>query len=64
MKKFFALIIFLLIISAQASAIRLELYPQPIGKIIFRYTLQNHFVDVVCQWHAANQKFYNEVIEQ
>ena len=35
MKKFFALIIFLLIISAQASAIRLELYPQPIGKIIF-----------------------------
>ena len=34
------------------------------NKIIFRYTLQNHFVDVVCQWHAANQKFYNEVIEQ
>ena len=35
MKKFFALTIFLLIISAQASAMRLELYPQPIGTIFF-----------------------------
>lgn len=34
------------------------------NRIIFRYTLQNHFVDVVCRWHAVNQKFYNEVIER
>ena len=34
------------------------------NKIIFRYTLRNHFVDVICRWHAVNQKFYTEAIEQ
>ena len=35
MKKFFALTIFLTLICAQASALRLELRPQPIGKVSF-----------------------------
>lgn len=34
------------------------------NQIIFRYTLQNHFVDVICRWHAVNQKFYTEATEQ
>ena len=34
------------------------------NRIIFRYTLQNHFVDVICRWHVVNQKFYTEAIEQ
>ena len=33
------------------------------NKIIFRYQLQNNFIDVVCRWHAVNQKFYTEAIE-
>ena len=35
LKKFLAGVFVLLMISAQASAMRLELYPQPIGKIFF-----------------------------
>ena len=34
------------------------------NKIIFRYTLQDHFIDVICRYHAVNEKFYTEVIEQ
>ena len=34
------------------------------NKIIFRYTLQNHVIDVECHWHAVNQKFYPEAIER
>jgi hypothetical protein len=34
------------------------------NKIIFRYTLNDHVIDVVCRWHAANQEFYTEAIEQ
>ncbi|MBQ6131104.1 MAG: hypothetical protein IJL12_02015 [Selenomonadaceae bacterium] len=34
------------------------------NKIIFRYTLQNRFIDVVCHYHAVNEKFYTEAIEQ
>ena len=33
------------------------------NKIIFRYTLQNDVIDVVCRWHAVNEKFYTEVFE-
>ena len=35
LKKFLAGVFLLMIISVQASAMRLELYPQPIGKIFF-----------------------------
>ena len=35
MKKFFVLTIFMMLICAQASALRLELRPQPIGKVSF-----------------------------
>lgn len=34
------------------------------NKIIFRYRLQNNFIDVICHWHGFNQKFYTEAIEQ
>ncbi|MBR2774492.1 MAG: hypothetical protein IKD73_05810 [Selenomonadaceae bacterium] len=34
------------------------------NKIIFRYTLQSHAIDVECHWHAVNQKFYPEAIER
>lgn len=34
------------------------------NKIIFRYTLQSHVIDVECHWHAVNQKFYPEAIER
>ena len=34
------------------------------NKIIFRYTLQNDIIDVVCRWHAVNEKFYTEAIER
>lgn len=34
------------------------------NRIIFRYTLQKNFVDVICRWHAVNQKFYTEATEQ
>ncbi len=33
------------------------------NKIIFRYTLNEHVIDVVCRWHAANQEFHTEAIE-
>lgn len=34
------------------------------NRIIFRYTSQKNFVDVVCRYHAVNEKFYTEAIEQ
>lgn len=34
------------------------------NKIIFRYTLNVHTIDVICRWHGGNQKFYTEAIEQ
>ena len=34
------------------------------NKIIFRYTLHEHFIDVICRLHMGNQKFYTEVREQ
>ncbi len=34
------------------------------NRIIFRYTLQNNIIDVICRWHAVNEKFYPEMIEQ
>ena len=34
------------------------------NKIIFRYTLRDHFIDVICHYHAVNEKFYTEVHEQ
>ena len=34
------------------------------NKIIFRYKFQDKIIDVVCRWHAFNQKFYTEVVEQ
>ena len=33
------------------------------NKIIFRYELQNHSVDVICRYHAVNEKFYTELAE-
>ena len=33
------------------------------NQIIFRYTLQNDIIDVICRWHAVNEKFYTEAIE-
>ena len=34
------------------------------NKVIFRYTLKNNIIDVVCRWHAVNEKFYTEAIGQ
>lgn len=34
------------------------------NKIIFRYTLNVHTIDVICHWHGGNQTFYTEAIEQ
>ncbi len=34
------------------------------NQIIFRYTLQKNIVDVVCHYHAVNEKFYTEAIER
>ena len=34
------------------------------NRIIFPYRLKNHFIDVVCRWHAVNEKFYTEATEQ
>ena len=34
------------------------------NKIIFRYTLQDNIIDVICRWHGGNQKFYTEAVEQ
>ena len=33
-------------------------------KIIFRYTLQEDVIDIVCTWNAANQNFSTEAIER
>ena len=34
------------------------------NKIIFRYTLNVHTIDVICRWHGGNQEFYTEAVEQ
>ena len=34
------------------------------NKIIFRYTLREHVIDVICSYHAVNEKFYTETREQ
>ena len=34
------------------------------NRIIFRYTLQDHFIDVICRYHAVDEKFHTESIEQ
>ena len=34
------------------------------NQIIFRYKFQEQFIDIVCRWHAANEKFYTEAIER
>ena len=34
------------------------------NQIIFRYKFQERVVDVICRWHAVNEKFYTEAIEQ
>ena len=33
-------------------------------KIIFRYTLREYVIDMVCTWDAANQNFSTEAIER
>lgn len=34
------------------------------NRIIFRYRLRERVVDVICRWHAVNEKFYTEAIER
>ena len=34
------------------------------NRIIFRYRLQERVVDLICRWHAVNEKFYTEAIER